>query len=219
MPRAKNDIGNSKGGGTRTAVATGRFSSEDIQLALDVQTKYGVPASVTLGQYALESNYGKDPVNTNNYFSVKKDGKYRTYDSKQESFDAFGQLLSNERYTSKTKNATTIKEYLQGVKDGGYAVDPNYVSKVMNVIESNGLRAYDNDDQTGITGGGYITDTSDFVSGSWNKKSGLGLEWWGDVVRVVLILLLIAGGFILLAMSAGQIGVKPDISKIVKGGK
>ena len=222
MARAKNDVGSSTGGSTRTAVASGNFSSEDIQLALDVQKKYGVPASVTLGQYALESAYGKKPVNTNNYFSVKgKDGKYTTYESKAASFDAFGQLLSKDRYTSKTSSATNVNEYVQAVKDAGYAVDPYYVKKVMNVIKSNNLTMYDDDTLTGLTGGGSVTDTGSYISGAVTYGSDLGLEWWGDVVRVVIILLIVAGGFILLSMSASSLGMKaPSIDiPIKKGGK
>ena len=192
-----------------------RFSEEDIELAQQVQEKYGVPVSVTLGQYALESNYGKNPVNIHNYFSVKKNGKYRTYSSKEESFDSFGKLLSSKRYTSKTSGATNVKEYLQGVKDGGYATDPNYVSKVMSVIDSNNLEKYDSMPDTwsrstkSYTSVGTVTSNSDNV----------GLKWWGDVVRVVIILLILAVGVILLATSVGGSFHSPDVPKTVKGGK
>ena len=53
----------------------GKFSEEDIQLAQKVQDTYGVPASVTLAQYALESGYGKSTVGKNNYFNIKGDGQ------------------------------------------------------------------------------------------------------------------------------------------------
>lgn len=200
-------------GGSNTTTS-GKFTATDIKLAQKVQDTYGVPASVTLGQYALESNYGKDPVNTNNYFSVKKDGKYRTYASKEESFDAFGKLLSNNRYTSKTSSATNVKEYLQGVKDGGYAEDPNYVKKVMRIITSNNLTKYDTDGtwESGTHGGAGTTFSS--------TSSTLGLEWWGDVVRVVLVLLIVGGGLVFLAMSAGQLGANvPSVSDVLKGSK
>ena len=192
-----------------------RFSEEDIELAQQVQEKYGVPVSVTLGQYALESNYGKNPVNTHNYFSVKKNGKYRTYSSKEESFDAFGKLLSSKRYTSKTSGATNVKDYLQGVKDGGYATDPNYVSKVMSVIDSNNLEKYDSMPDTWSKSTKSYTSVGTVTSNS----NSVGLKWWGDVVRVVIILLILAVGVILLATSVGGSFHAPDVSKIVKGGK
>ena len=123
--------------------------------------------------------------------------------------------MSSNRYTSKTSGATNVKEYLQGVKDGGYATDPNYVSKVMRVIDSNNLEKYDSMSDTwsrstkSYTSVGTVTSNSDSV----------GLKWWGDVVRVVIILLILAVGVILLATSVGGSFHAPDVSKIVKGGK
>ena len=226
MARAKNDVGNGTGGSTRTPVADGTFSSEDIILALKVQNTYGVPASVTLGQYALESGYGKSTVGKNNYFNIKGNGNggYRDYDSKEQSFMDFGALLSGKRYTSKTSSATNVKEYVQGVKDAGYAEDPNYVSKVMKIINNNNLKMYDDDDLTGLTGGGGVTSTGSYIDGAVTYGTGkLGLEWWGDVVRVVLVLLIVGGGLVFLAMSAGQLGANvpsvPDVLKGSKGGK
>ena len=48
------------------------FSPEVIRLAQETQAKYGVPASVTLAQYATESGYGKSWLarNANNYFGM-----------------------------------------------------------------------------------------------------------------------------------------------------
>ena len=128
----------------------------------------------------------------------------------------FGKLLSGERYTSKTNGSTNAKDYVQGVKDGGYAEDPNYVKKVMNIIVTNNLTKYDADGtwEKGTHGGGGA------IISSGSNGSGVGLDWWGDVVRVVLMLLLVGGGFVLLAMSAGQLGADvPSVSKVLKGGK
>lgn len=192
------------------------FSDEEIKLAQKVQDTYGVPASVTLAQYALESGYGKSTVGKNNYFNIKGNGTggYRDYDSKEQSFMDFGKLLSGERYTSKTNGSTNAKDYVQGVKDGGYAEDPNYVKKVMRIITSNNLTKYDTDGtwENGTHGGAGTT-----ISGSSGK---LGLEWWGDVVRVVLVLLIVGGGLVFLAMSAGQLGANvPSASNVLKGSK
>ena len=197
-----------------------KFSDEEIKLAQKVQDTYGVPASVTLAQYAIESGYGKHTVGKNNYFNIKGNGNggYRNYDSKEQSFMDFGKLLSGERYTSKTNGSKSALEYVQGVKDGGYAEDPNYVKKVMNIITSKNLTKYDSEGtwENGTHGG---SGTS-FAESSGSSGSGIGLEWWGDVVRVVLVLLIVAGGFIFMSMSVGQLGVDvPNVSKVLKGGK
>ena len=197
----------------------GKFSDEEIKLAQKVQETYGVPASVTLAQYALESGYGKSTVGKNNYFNIKGNGTggYRDYDSKEQSFMDFGKLLSGELYTSKTNGSTNAKDYVQGVKDGGYAEDPNYVKKVMSIITSNNLTKYDADGtwEKGTHGG-----TGTTISGTSSVSSNLGLEWWGDVVRVVLVLLIVGGGLVLLAMSAGQLGANaPSASEVMKRSK
>ena len=208
MARATN--GNiTTGGGTHEYA---NFTDEEINLALKVQELYNVPASVTLGQYALESGYGEHTVGKNNYFNIKGSGTggYRDYNSKEESFMDFGRLLTKERYTSPTNSATTVQEYVQGVKNGGYAEDPNYVSKVMNIINSNNLTRLDTGD--------YSATTTTLTRESGGHYVKAGLEWWGDIVRVVIILLLIGGGVVLLAVSLNNIGFDvPSVSKVVKG--
>lgn len=181
------------------------FSKEDIELAKKVEKNYGVPASVTLGAYALESGYGKSTVGKNNYFNIKGDGTngYRDYESKEESFNDYGKLLSTNRYTSKTKDATNAKEYVQAVKDAGYAEDPNYVSKVVNIIETNNLEQYDNGNYGKIS----------------NNSSSTDLDWWGDIVIVVFAIILLIGGvvFVGLAVTNNSLtsGIN-DVKKLVK---
>lgn len=191
-----------------------RFSDEDIQLAKKVQDVYGVPVSVTLAQYALESGYGRHTSGRNNYFGVKGNGRngYKDYSSKEESFMHYGEILSKDRYTSRTNSARNVREYVQGVKDGGYAEDPNYVDKIMRVIQSNNLDSdfpYDNTRSNVSVSGGSVVNTS----------TRTDLVWWGDIVRVVVILLLVGGSAVLLATSVGGIGsIKSAvISKAIKG--
>ena len=43
----------------------------------------------------------------------------------------------------------TPRDTIYEIWDGGYATDPQYVSKVMGIIESRGLTAYD--DLSGLT--------------------------------------------------------------------
>lgn len=186
------------------------FTEKDIEYAQEVQRQYGVPASVTLAQYAQESGYGKYTVGKNNFFNIKGSGTggYRDYDSKEESFLDFGKLLSSDRYTEKTAGATSAREYVEGVKAAGYAEDPQYVDHVMAIIEENNLTQYD----TGTYSGG---------GGSASAGAGagrLGLVWWGDIVKVVFCILIIAAGVLFLGVAVTK-GEPDALIKKVKGGK
>lgn len=50
------------------------FYEKYAQAAIDQQIKYGIPASVTLSQMAIESGMGTNTLSTkyNNFFSIKK---------------------------------------------------------------------------------------------------------------------------------------------------
>ena len=55
------------------------FYEKYAQLAIDQQIKYGIPASITLQQMALESGHGKSDLaaNYNNYFGVKAGSSWK----------------------------------------------------------------------------------------------------------------------------------------------
>ena len=58
-----------------------KFNEQAIQLAIETQSIYSVPASVTLAQYALESGYGTSTLakSQNNYFGITGSYKGNTY--------------------------------------------------------------------------------------------------------------------------------------------
>lgn len=137
------------------------FTSEDIRLAQESERKYGVPASVTLAQYALESGYGRSTLakTKNNYFGMRNGSKgWQTFNSKAESFDAHGELLASDRYASKTANATNVTEYVQAFAET-YAPssdgNSNYAGKILQIIEDHNLTQYD-----GGNYGGSVVATS-----------------------------------------------------------
>lgn len=186
----------------------GKFTESDIELAQKVQEKYGVPASVTLAQYALESGYGSSTVGKNNYFNIKGNGAggYRDYNTKEDSFMDYGRLLSTERYTSQTSGASNVSEYVQGVKNAGYAEDSEYTTKLMSIIDSNDLTQYDTVSFSGTTSG---------------VGNDLNLKWWGDVVIVVFAVLLIVGGVVFLGvafMDNSKVKETVKTVKKIKGG-
>lgn len=141
------------------------FSPEVIKLAQETQAKYGVPASVTLAQYATESGYGKSWLakNANNYFGIigsyhgqsvyKTDRNWRKYPSMKESFDDHGRLLSSGRYAEATKGVTSAEEYIDAIQpiyapesDGNTGISALWKK----IIRQNNLTQYD----TGVYSGG-----------------------------------------------------------------
>lgn len=139
--------------------------------AMEEQRRYGIPASVTLAQMAVESGYGESNLakQDNNYFGIKasqdwiKSGKPWSYhhdDHYNDKFCTFGSALESLEYHSKVLMADRYKacrqyaptdhlHWIEGIKKGGYATDPRYVATIEGVIRKYGLEKYD---QMALTG-------------------------------------------------------------------
>ena len=140
--------------------------------AMEEQRRYGIPASVTLAQMAVESGYGESNLakQDNNYFGIKasqdwiKSGKPWSYhhdDHYNDKFCTFGSALESLEYHSKVLMADRYKacrqyaptdhlHWIEGIKKGGYATDPRYVATIEGVIRKYGLEKYDQMVLTGI---------------------------------------------------------------------
>jgi flagellum-specific peptidoglycan hydrolase FlgJ len=135
--------------------------------------KYGIPASIILGQAILESGSGTGPlsVQANNHFGIKChkdwlgqtvkydddaiDECFRKYYNASDSFrDHSLFLTSRPRYSSLFKlNKTDYKAWAKGLKAAGYATDTLYPTKLIGLIERYQLYKYD------IGGKGKIQET------------------------------------------------------------
>lgn len=125
---------------------------------------FKIPASITLAQGLLESNVGESRLATknNNHFGIKcfsrkcKKGHcsnftddshkdfFRKYRSAWESFRAHSQLLKADRYKGLYKLSTTdYQGWAKGLKQAGYATDPKYAEKIIELIKDLGLHEYD----------------------------------------------------------------------------
>jgi flagellum-specific peptidoglycan hydrolase FlgJ len=151
-----------------TPAPPSKFPAGVIAGAQAVQSKYGVPASVTLAQWALESNYGKStPPGSNNPFGIKaKPGEpyvmawtpeyvngqkvqvqaaFRKFDSYAQAFDARGQLLSQApRYAKAMEQRDNPDRFVEELQNAGYATDPQYANKLKAIMQSNNLYQYNN---------------------------------------------------------------------------
>lgn len=134
--------------------------------------KYGIPASIILGQALLESGSGTGTlsVQANNHFGIKchkdwlgqtvkydddaVDECFRKYYNASDSFRDHALFLTNRpRYASLFKlNKTDYKAWAKGLKAAGYATDTLYPTKLISLIERYQLYKYD------IGGKGKIQD-------------------------------------------------------------
>lgn len=132
--------------------------------AIKEMNKYGIPASITLAQGLIESNCGESRLATrnNNHFGIKcfsrtcKKGHcsnftddthkdfFRNYKSAWDSYRSHSILLKKNRYQSLYKlSKKDYKGWARGLKKAGYATDPLYADKLINLIEDLKLYKYD----------------------------------------------------------------------------
>lgn len=122
------------------------FATQYGPLASSVGKQIGVDPSILLGQWGLETGWGKSVIpGTNNLGNIKDFSgqgtvatdnmtgsvdKYRTYDTP----DAFGQDfagLLNRRYKNAIGSGNDAQAFAEALKAGGYAEDPDYVRKLV----------------------------------------------------------------------------------------
>ena len=180
-----------------------KIDSEVVNYAHMVKEKYGVPESVTLGQAIYESGLGKSNIanKANNWFGMKGsgtagqyNGTWAKYNSVYDSFEAYGKLLSKDRYTKHTKNATTTAEYLQGVVDGGYCPDAGYVTDVLNIINSNNLEKYNTSEYKGTSDISDSESNGDTLTGMKGILSNI-VSWVLIIVILILAILFLINAF------------------------
>jgi len=131
------------------------YISKYKSIALEQQQTYGIPAAITMAQGLLESSAGKSELATeaNNHFGIKctSDWRWETYhhddDEKAECFrkyyhaeDSFIDhslfLKNRQRYASLFElDSTDYTSWAHGLKQCGYATDPKYPQKLIDLIE------------------------------------------------------------------------------------
>lgn len=184
---------------------TGDYAKTYVQayhpMAVEQMEKHGIPASVTLAQALLEGGAGRSDLvqEANNHFGVKADKrwqgktyskwdngkwcKFRVYKNTRESYEDHSKfLLSNSRYDFLFKlRKDDYKGWARGLKKAGYAEDPQYPTKLINLIEKYGLYKYDSYKKSDIrkstdkANGGEKNGSSDYASAchELQKKNGL----------------------------------------------
>ncbi len=139
--------------------------------ARESQRKTGVPASVTLAQAILESDWGRSKLTreANNLFGIKamrspgSAGVYnietwevlggqnvivmagfKAYTSLADSIVDHGRWFhENSRYWRALQVRDNPREFARAINEAGYATDPAYAVKLINLMEKHNLFAYD----------------------------------------------------------------------------
>jgi len=124
------------------------------EVAVRKMKEHGIPASITMAQGLLESRNGNSilAVNGNNHFGIKctpdwtggsifydddkKNECFRKYRSADQSFEDHSKFLQRPRYANLFElKPTDYKGWAHGLKRAGYATDPHYPQKLINLIE------------------------------------------------------------------------------------
>ena len=66
------------------------------------------------------------------YFEIAKFKKYKSY---QDFFSSYIELLEKERYKKSIKNLNNAFMFFKGLREGGYATDPSYIEKNLEVYD------------------------------------------------------------------------------------
>ena len=132
-------------------------------LAVEEMKRTGIPASITLAQGILESAAGQSVLaeKGNNHFGIKCHndwaGKkmhhdddalgecFRVYPSVEHSYrDHSDFLRGRDRYKELFElESTDYKSWARGLKKAGYATDPGYADKLIELIEDYNLQRFD----------------------------------------------------------------------------
>lgn len=144
---------------------------------------YRIPASITLAQGIIESGCGssKLAIESNNHFGIKcqKEWTGETYfhddDAPNECFRKYKDvnesyrdhslfLTTRSRYSSLFSLALTdYKGWAKGLKQAGYATNPDYANMLIRMIETNRLYLFDDtssltkEEIASLRGGSYIS--------------------------------------------------------------
>lgn len=71
---------------------------------------------------------------------VKRQDKFRMYESFEQSFQDYVNFVkSSPRYQQAVEAVESAKDYIENLQKSGYATDPNYAEKIINIYE-NGIK-------------------------------------------------------------------------------
>lgn len=134
-----------------------------MKVAQEEQSKFGIPASISMAQGILESNAGDSRLatKTNNHFGLKCFSKscpkghctnfnddhhkdfFLKFGTAWESWRAHSNLLNGKRYNGLKVHGTDYKAWAKGLKANGYATAKDYDDRLIELIENYNLQLLD----------------------------------------------------------------------------
>ncbi|MGM9906610.1 glycoside hydrolase family 73 protein [Limosilactobacillus sp.] len=149
-----------------------QFVKQVAPAAQQEQQKYHIPASITIAQAGIESNWGRSKLayKYNNLFGIKANSKknrvrmytteningknkevkqyFQVYDSWSASIKSHTYLIvrgtaDNHRRFRGVQKAKNYKQAAYELQKNGYATDPDYASKLIYAIQKFDLNKYD----------------------------------------------------------------------------
>lgn len=134
-----------KQGGGNVPENVSAFIKEHLPLAVEVSRRIGASPEMVLGQWGLETGWGKSVIpGTNNLGNIKDptgkgprafdkaeggNDSYRAFSTTDDFGDGFSKLMSLNRYRDVIGSGNDPRRYFTGLKNGKYASDPDYVEK------------------------------------------------------------------------------------------
>ena len=156
----------------------GNYINTYADLAMSEMRRTGVPASITLAQAVIESDYGRSRLarQANNHFGIKchngwkgeriyhhddrRNECFRKYREAGESYKDHSDFLrEGSRYGFLFElNRDDYKAWARGLKRAGYATNPRYDRMLIDMIEENNLQVYDEIVMSGRFKDGNVID-------------------------------------------------------------
>lgn len=146
------------------------FIQEILPQAKKVEASHGIRPSVLIAQAALESDWGNSQLSkeSNNYFGIKGSNSgreyvtrefdsnewteilasFKQYDSIGESVKDYADLLLygvswDSNFYLNVLESTSYQGAAYALQEAGYATDPNYADKLIQIIEQYQLYKFD----------------------------------------------------------------------------
>lgn len=143
------------------------FINRILPIALEGQSEYHIPVSLTLSQAIIESNWGINHIQNNLYGfkaysgwggksvqtqttefingeSISVTCYFKGYDSFEDSVKDYLKLIGENNCYSKVRTATNYIEATQYMGESNYATSPTYGETLLNTINTYGLYIWDN---------------------------------------------------------------------------